>query len=151
MPKYGSHLQRDAYDLFKKQDIDMAEWAKCTFERTRDDNNDECIMGKEVVEKMEELKEKFEYMVEECEEYDKEDGKTYMIFEMSEYVIGPTDYEHVEDRNWVYQYEIYEYYDLIVGKLDEYYILVKEIEEEKAKIQMVKDVCVGVTIALMLR
>jgi len=148
MPKYGSYLQRDAFDLFDKQYVDMDAWAKCSFEIALDDKNDKYIVGKDVVKKMEEIKETLDDMVEEWEEYEEEDGETYMIFDMDGYVIG--DYENEEDRNWIYEYEIDEYYELIVGKLDEYYILVKEIEDEKAKIQMEKDVCVGVALALMM-
>jgi len=146
MPKYGSYLQREAYYLFDKQYVDMAEWEKCTFEIALDAKNDKYIMGKDVVVEMEEIKKTLDEMVEEWEEYEEEDGETYMIFDMDEYGIGGFD----EHRNWIYEYEIDEYYDLIVGKLDEYYILVKEIEDEKAKIQMEKDVCVGVALALMM-
>jgi len=146
MPKYGSYLQRDAFDLFKNQAIDMATWSKCSFEIALDDKNDKYIVGKEVLKKIEEIKITLDDMV---EEYEEEEGETYMIFDMDGYVIG--DYENEEDRNWIYEYEIDEYYNLIVGKLDEYNILVKEIEDEKAKIQMEKDVWVGVTLALMMR
>jgi len=152
MPKYGSYLQREAYYLFDKQYVDMEEWKKCKFEIALDDKNDKYIVGKEVVEEMEEIKKTLEDMVEEWEEYEEEDGETYMIFDMDEYIIGPSNNENDEDnRNWVYEYEIDEYYDLIVEKLDEYNILVKEIEDEKAKIQMEKDVLVGVTLALSKR
>jgi len=148
MPKYGSYLQREVYYLFDKQYVDMAEWEKCKFEIALDDKNDKYIMGKEIVERMEEIKNTLDEMVEEWEEYEEEDGETYMIFDMDEYVIG--DYDNDEHRNWIYEYEIDEYYDLIVGKLDEYYILVKAIEDEKAKIQLEKDVCLGVALALMM-
>ena len=145
MPKYGSHLQRDAFDLFKNQAIDMAVWEKCKFEIALDDKNDKYIVGKEVLNKMEGIKKTLDYMVEEWEEYEEEDGEIYMKFDMDEYEIGVYD----EYRNWIYEYEIDVYYDLIVGKLDEYYILVKAIEDEKAKIQLENDVCVGVALALM--
>ena len=145
MPKYGSYLQRDAFDLFKNQSIDMATWAKCSFEIALDDKNEKYIVGKEVLAKIEEIKETLDDMVEEWEEYEEEDGETYMIFDMDGYVIGEND----EDRNWIYEYEIDDYYNLIVGKLDEYYILVKAIEDEKVKIQLEKDVCLGVALALM--
>jgi len=52
-----------------------------------------------------------------------------------------------EARHFIYEYEIDEYYDLIVGKIEEYNIRVKKIEDEQAK----KDVCVGVTLALLMR
>jgi len=47
-------------------------------------------------------------------------------------------------------YEIKEYYDIIERKLNEYYSLEKVIEAEKAKIQLEKDVCLGVALALAL-
>jgi hypothetical protein len=147
MPKYGSYLQRDAYRLFKKQDIDMEKWEKCKFEIALDDKNDKYIMGEKNVKKMEEIKKTLDDMVEECENIMEEYGEIYMIFDMDGYEIR--DYDNDEYRNWIYDYEIDEYYDLIVGKLDEYYILVKAIEDEKEKIQLEKDVCVGVALALM--
>jgi len=149
MPKYGSSLQYDAFLLFDKQYIDMKIWANCRFEIELDDKNEKYIVGKNVVDKMEEIKKTLDDMVEEWEEYEEEDGEIYMIFDMDGYEMYSVDTDHDEYRNWIYEYEIDVYYDLIVGKLDEYYILVKEIEDEKAKIQMEKDVCVGVALALM--
>jgi len=146
MPKYGSYLQREAYYLFDKQEIDMNEWCKCSFEIALDDKKEMYIMGKEVVNEMNEIKETLEDMVEEWEEYEEEDGESYMIFYIGEYMIKATNGEY---RDWVCEYEIDDYYDLIVEKLCEYNILVKEIEDEKAKIQMEKDVCVGVSLALL--
>jgi len=127
----------------------MKKWANCRFEIELDDKNEMYIMGKEVVVEMEEIKKTLDDMVEEWEEYEEEDGEIYMIFDMGGYEMYSVDTDHDEYRNWIYEYEIDVYYDLIVGKLDEYYILVKEIEDEKAKIQMEKDVCVGVALALM--
>jgi len=149
MPKYGSYLQMDASRLFKKQDIDMKKWANCSFEIALDDKNEMYIMGKEVVGEMEEVKKTLEDMVEEWEEYYEENGETYMIFDMAEYVIG--DYTKEQDRTWVYEYEIDEYYDLITGKLGEYFTLLKDMEEKKMKIQMEKYVCAGVALALLRR
>jgi hypothetical protein len=149
MPKYGSYLQLDASRLFKKQDIDMKKWANCSFETALDEKNEMYIMGKEVVVEMKEIKKTLEDMVEEWEEYEEDNGETYMIFDMSEYVIG--DYTKEQDRTWVYEYEIDEYYDLITGKLGEYYSLEKDMEKEKMKIQMEKYVCAGVALALLRR
>ena len=147
MPKYGSYLQREAYYLFDKQEIDMNEWCKCSFEIALDDKKEMYIMGKEVVNEMNEIKETLEDMVEECEEYEEEDGESYMIFYMGDYIIEATNGEY---RDWVCKYEIDDYYNLIVRKLCEYNILVKAIEDEKAKIQLEKDVCLGVALALMM-
>ena len=149
MPKYGSYLQLEASRLFNKQDKDMKKWANCSFETAIDEKNEMYIMGKEVVVEMEEIKKTLEDMVEEWEEYEEDNGETYMIFDMSEYVIG--DYTKEQDRTWVYEYEIDEYYDLIIGKLGEYYSLEKDMEEEKMKIQIDKYVCAGVALALLRR
>ena len=54
MPKYGSSLQYDAFLLFDKQYIDMKIWANCRFEIELDDKNEKYIVGKNVVDKMEE-------------------------------------------------------------------------------------------------
>jgi len=149
MPLHGSSLQYDAFLLFDKQYIDMKKWANCSFETALDEKNEMYIIGKEVVNEMKEIKKTLDDMVEEWEEYEEEDGEIYMIFDMDGYEMYSVDTDHDEYRNWIYEYEIDVYYDLIVGKLDEYYILVKAIEDEKAKIQMEKDVCVGVALALM--
>jgi len=127
----------------------MKKWANCSFEIALDDKNEMYIMGKEVVEEMEEIKKTLEDMVEEWEEYYEDNGETCMIFDMSEYVIG--DYTKEQDRTWVYEYEIDEYYDLITGKLGEYFTLLKDMEKEKMKIQMEKYVCAGVALALLSR
>jgi hypothetical protein len=149
MPKYGTYLQKEAYYLFDKQEQDMNGWSKCSFDIALDDKNEMYIMGKDVVKKMNEIKETLEEIVEEWEEYEEEDGESYMIFYMGDYMIKTTNFENEEYRDWVYEYEIDDYYDLIIGKLCEYNILVKVIEDEKAKIQMEKDVCVGVSLALL--
>ena len=142
MPMYGSHLQKDAYDLFVNQDKDMKQWAKYTFDIILDDKN-----AKYVVKEMREIKKTLENMIKEWEEYDEyeDEDETCMIFDLGGYAIG----EHTDEipRHWIYEYEIDEYYNIIVGKLGEYYALVKAIEDEQAK----KDVCVGVTLALMRR
>ena len=145
MPKYGSYLQREAYYLFDNQYLDMMLWEKCKFEIALDDKNEKYIMGKEVLERMEETKKTLDDMVEKWEEYDEEGGEKYMIFDMCEYGIGDLD----NRRNWIYEYEIDDYYNLITGKLDEYYILVKEIEDDK-NIQLEKDVSVGIAPVLMM-
>jgi len=148
MPMYGSYLQKDAYYLFDKEEIDMNVYCKCSFEIALDDKKEMYIMGKKVVDEMNEIKKILEDMVEECEEYEEEDGESYMIFYMGDYIIEATNGEY---RDWVCKYEIDDYYNLIVRKLCEYNILVKAIEDEKAKIQLEKDVCLGVALALMTR
>ena len=146
MPRYGSDLQKNAYDLFENQEVDMKQWANCSFKIELDDKNMKYIAGKEEVKEMKEIKKTLEDMIKEWEEYDEyyDEEETCMIFDLGGYAIGET---RNEARHFIYEYEIDEYYDLIVGKIEEYNIRVKKIEDEQAK----KDVCVGVTLALLMR
>jgi hypothetical protein len=95
---------------------------------------------------MEEIMRTLCAMIEDLEEYEDED-ETYLIFDMGEYYVG--NYQLGEYKTWIYEYEINEYYDTIERKLNEYYCLVKVIEDEKAKIQLEKDICLGVALAFM--
>jgi len=146
MPRYGTKTQKDARDLFENKDYEQIEYEGVSFEIKEDDNNVKYITGTEIMREMEELKETFNDMIEELEEY--EDGdETYLIFDMGEYYVG--NYDLDEHRTWIYEYEINEYYETIERKLNEYYCLVKVIEDEKPKIQLEKDVCLGVALALL--
>jgi hypothetical protein len=146
MPRYGTKTQKDARDLFENKDYELMEYEGVSFEIKADDKNEKQIIGKDVVEEMEEIMRTLNDMIEDLEEYEDED-ETYLIFDMGEYYVG--NYQLGEYKTWIYEYEINEYYDTIERKLNEYYCLVKVIEDEKAKIQLEKDVCLGVAIALM--
>jgi hypothetical protein len=146
MPRYGTKTQKDARDLFENKDYEIMEYAGVSFEIKADDNNDKYITGNEIMYEMEEVKKTLCAMIEDLEEYEDED-ETYLIFDMGEYYVG--NYQLGECKTWIYEYEINEYYDTIERKLNEYYCLVKVIEDEKAKIQLEKDVCLGVALALM--
>jgi hypothetical protein len=146
MPRYGTTTQKNARDLFENKDYERMEYEGVSFEIKADDKNDKQIIGKDVVEEMEEIMRTLCAMIEDLEEYEDED-ETYLIFDMGEYYVG--NYQLGEYKTWIYEYEINEYYDTIERKLNEYYCLVKVIEDEKAKIQLEKDVCLGVAIALM--
>lgn len=146
MPRYGTKTQKDARDLFENKDYEQMEYEGVSFEIKADDKNEKQIIGKDVVEEMEEIMRTLCAMIEDLEEY--EDGdETYLIFDMGEYYVG--NYQLGEYKTWIYEYEINEYYDTIERKLNEYYCLVKVIEDEKAKIQLEKDICLGVALAFM--
>jgi hypothetical protein len=146
MPRYGTTTQKNARDLFENKDYELMEYEGVSFEIKEDDKNEKQIIGNDVVEEMEEIMRTLCAMIEDLEEY--EDGdETYLIFDMGEYYVG--NYQLGEYKTWIYEYEINEYYDTIERKLNEYYCLVKVIEDEKAKIQLEKDICLGVALAFM--
>ena len=146
MPRYGTKTQKDARDLFENKDYERMEYEGVSFEIKADDKNEKQIIGKDVVEEMEEIMRTLNDMIEDLEEYE-DDDETYLIFDMGEYYVG--NYQLGEYKTWIYEYEINEYYDTIERKLNEYYCLVKVIEDEKVKIQLDKDVCLGVALALL--
>jgi hypothetical protein len=146
MPRYGTKTQKDARDLFENKDYERMEYEGVSFDIKADDKNEKQIIGKDVVEEMEEIMRTLCAMIEDLEEYEDED-ETYLIFDMGEYYVG--NYQLGEHKTWIYEYEINEYYDTIERKLNEYYCLVKVIEDEKMKIQLEKDVCLGVALAFM--
>jgi len=146
MPRYGTKTQKDARDLFENKDYERMEYEGVSFDIKADDKNEKQIIGKDVVEEMEEIMRTLCAMIEDLEEYEDED-ETYLIFDMGEYYVG--NYQLGEYKTWIYEYEINEYYDTIERKLNEYYCLVKVIEDEKMKIQLEKDVCLGVALAFM--
>jgi len=148
MPRYGTDTQKDARDLFENKDYELMEYEGVSFEIKVDDNNEKYITGMEIMHEMEKIKETLNEMIEDLEEY--EDGdETYLIFDMGEYYVGNYDLE--EHKTWIYEYEIDEYYETIDRKLNEYYCLVKVIKDENDKIQLEKDVSLGVTLALSWR
>ena len=63
MPRYGSDLQKNAYDLFENQEVDMKQWANCSFKIELDDKNMKYIAGKEEVKEMKEIKKTLEDMI----------------------------------------------------------------------------------------
>jgi hypothetical protein len=146
MPRYGTTTQKNARDLFENKDYERMEYEGVSFDIKADDKNEKQIIGKDVVEEMEEIMRTLCAMIEDLEEYEDED-ETYLIFDMGEYYVG--NYQLGEHKTWIYEYEINEYYDTIERKLNEYYCLVKVIEDEKAKIQLEKDICLGVALAFM--
>jgi len=114
-------------------------------------NCDEEVTNLEKIENI--LCEMFDEWYEYDERYDEEDGwddnieyEKYMVFDMDEYYV----FQDFDSRNWIYEYEIEEFYDLIIKKLEEYNSLVKIIEDEIVKIQLEYDVCVGISLALLM-
>jgi hypothetical protein len=147
MTLYGTELQKDVRDLFQKKDYDQQEYQKIIYEIKDDHNNDKYITGKDVADEMVKVKYILEEMLEDLEDYD-EEYDTYLIYNMGKYYVG--NYGLGKNTSWIYEYEIKEYYNIIEIKLNEYYSLEKIIEDEKAKIQLEKDVCLGVALALAL-
>ena len=68
-----------------------------------------------------------------------EEGELCKIFDMGENIIA-------ENKWWVYDYEIEEYYEMIKEKIMEYVVLVKEIEDD---IQTDKEVYYAISRALL--
>jgi hypothetical protein len=161
MSIYGSELHKDGRNLFENNDLQKEDWEALIFVTKLNAKNDKEIVGidyvydydeNDIIEnqyigidvlyEIERIKKTLEMMKEDLQEYNGEDGK-YLRFYTGKYYVG-------ENRNWIYEYEINEYYKIIENKLNEYYTLVKVIEDEKAKVQMAKDVCLGVALALAL-
>ena len=159
MSIYGSELHKDGRNLFENNDLQKEDWEELSFVTKTNDKNDKEIVGIDyiydydenniikneyigidVLYEIERIKKTLEMMKEDLQEYNDEDGK-YLRFDIGKYYVG-------ENRNWIYEYEINEYYKIIEKKLNEYYTLVKVIEDEKAKVKMTKDVCLGVALAL---
>ena len=125
MPRYGTHLQKDARDFFENYEEDFKKIEETKFEIIFDDENNRMIKDIGFVKKLEEMKKTLEEIMGECEEWEDEEEK-YMIFDMDEYNVG--DYILEQNRNWIYEYEVIDYYELIKKKLEEYKVLVLEIE-----------------------
>jgi hypothetical protein len=125
MPRHGTHLQKDARDFFENYEEDFKKIEETRFEVIFDDENNRVIKDIGFVKKLEEMKKTLEEIMGECEEWEDEEEK-YMIFDMDEYNVG--DYILEQNRNWIYEYEIIDYYMLIKNKLQEYNVLVLEIE-----------------------
>ena len=161
MSKYGSELHKDGRNLFENNDLQKEDWEALSFVTKTNAKNDKEIVGidyvydydeNDIIEneyigidvlyEIERIKKTLEMMKEDLQEYNDDDGK-YLRFDTGKYYVG-------ESRNWIYEYEINEYYKIIEKKLNEYYTLVKVIEDEKVKVQMAKDVCLGVALALAL-
>jgi len=146
MPVPIKQLQSEASALFRYRDEDWQIWGDYTFVKVLGDDNVMKVVGVELVHKLKEIKETLDEMKEELENdnvqyMETEEGELCKIFDMGENII-------MENKWWLYDYEIDEYCEMIEEKVMEYYVLVKEIEDEKNKIQMEKDVCLGVTLAL---
>ena len=118
-------MQKDARDFFENYEEDFKKIEETRFEVIFDDENNRVIKDIGFVKKLEEMKKTLEEIMGECEEWEDEEEK-YMIFDMDEYNVG--DYILEQNRNWIYEYEIIDYYMLIKNKLQEYNVLVLEIE-----------------------
>ena len=157
MTYYGTQLQKDVCDLFQNRKENMSICEKYKFEIIIGDDGLKNINCEDEVTNLEKIEnillEMFDEWYEYDERYDEEEGwddnieyEKYMVFDMDEYYV----FQDFDSRNWIYEYEIDEFYDLIIKKLEEYNYLVKIIEDEIVKIQLENDVCVGVSLALLM-
>ena len=157
MTYYGTQLQKDVCDLFQNKKENMKNCENYKFEIIIGEdgfkkvNCDEEVTNLERIENM--LIEMFDEWYEYDEKYEQEEGwddtieyDKYMIFDMDEYYV----FNDFDSRNWIYEYEIEDFYEIILKKLDEYNLLVKIIQDEIEKIQMEKDVCAGVSLAFLM-
>jgi len=157
MTYYGTQLQKDVCDLFQKKKENMKKCENYKFEIIIGEdgfkkiNCDEEVTNLERIENI--LVEMFDEWYEYDEKYEQEEGwddtieyDKYMIFDMDEYYV----FNDFDSRNWIYEYEIEDFYEIILKKLDEYNLLVKIIQDEIEKIQMEKDVCAGVSLAFLM-
>jgi len=139
-------LQSEASDLFRYCDEDWKVWSDYTFTKVSHAEKGTIVDGIELVNKLQEIKEILDEIKEELDSdsvqyMETDEGELCKIFDMGENLI--------EDKWWLYDYEIDMYYEMIENKVMEYNVLVKEIEDEKNKIQMEKDVCLGISLALL--
>jgi hypothetical protein len=157
MTYYGTQLQKDVCDLFQKKKENMRICEDYKFEIIIGEDGvkkitcDEEVTNLERIENM--LVEMFDEWYEYDEKYDQEEGwddtteyEKYMVFDMDEYYV----FHNFDSRNWIYEYEIEDFYEIILKKLVEYNLLVKIIEDEIEKIQMEKDVCAGISLAFLM-
>jgi len=157
MTYYGTQLQKDVCDLFQKKKENMRICEDYKFEIIIGEDGvkkitcDEEVTNLERIENM--LVEMFDEWYEYDEKYDQEEGwddtteyEKYMVFDMDEYYV----FHNFDSRNWIYEYEIEDFYEIILKKLVEYNLFVKIIEDEIEKIQMEKDVCAGISLAFLM-
>jgi len=128
MSIYGSELHKDGRNLFENNDLQKEDWEALSFVTKTNAKNDKEIVGIDYVYDYDEndiienqyineyigidvlyeikrIKKTLEMMKEDLQEYNDEDGK-YLRFDTGKYYIG-------ENRNWIYEYEINEYYKII--------------------------------------
>jgi hypothetical protein len=139
-----THMQRDANDLFHNKENDIVKWSNCNFEIIIDENNEKHIFGKQIAKELKDIIVILEDMYEDWYNYEDE-YKSYMIFGTDECYIGSNNLELY--RKWIN--EIDDYYVYIIDKLVNYDILENEVEYHNAKVQIEKDVCLGVALALL--
>jgi len=125
MPRYGTYLQKEARDLFENYKEDFKKIEETSIDVIIDDKNNRVVKDIDFINRLKEIKETLEEIMGECEEYEEEDEK-YMVFDMDEYQVG--DYILEENRNWIYEYEVNEYYTLISKRLCEYDALMLEVD-----------------------
>jgi len=134
MPRYGTYLQKEARDLFENYKEDFKKIEETSIDVIIDDKNNRVVKNIDFITRLKEIKETLEEIMGECEEYEEyeeydeyeEEDEKHMVFDMDEYHIG--DYISEENRNWIYEYEVNEYYTLISKRLCEYDALILEVD-----------------------
>jgi len=137
-------LQQKACNLFRYRDEDWELLNGYKFKKVLGYDNVMKVAGIELFNKLQDMKEVLEETKEELEKSDvqymeDEEGELCKIFDMGENIIA-------ENKWWVYDYEIEEYYEMIKEKIMEYVVLVKEIEDD---IQTDKEVYYAISRALL--
>jgi len=122
------HLQQEASVLFRYRYEDWELLNGYKFNKVLDDDNVVKVSGIELVNKLQDMKEVLEEIKEEMVNGDiqymeSEEGELCKIFDMGKNIIA-------ENKWWLYDYEIEEYCEMIKEKIMEYFVLVKEVEDD---------------------
>jgi len=137
-------LQQKVCNLFRYRDEDWELLNGYKFNKILGYDNIMKVSGVELFNKLQDMKEVLEELNEELEKSDvkymeDDEGELCKIFDMGENII-------IENKWWVYDYEIEEYYEMIKEKIMEYAVLVKEVEDD---IQTDKEVYYAISRALL--
>jgi len=140
-----SQLQSEAYGLFRYICEDMDVWNNYIFEEVLDKDNVKKVTREPFLLKLEEINDILGEMKEDLKSdsvqyMQNEKGELCKIFDMGQNLI--------EDKWWIYEYDIDEYKNMIMGKIIEYKVIEKKIEDETVKIQIENGLCIGDTFAI---
>ena len=143
--KLQLQLQQDASDLFRYREEDWIQLSDYKFNKVLDNDKGMIVVGIDIVNKLRDMREVLCEMMEELDNdnvqyMENEEGKLCKIFDMGKNII-------MENRWWLYDYEIEEYCEMIDEKIMEYTVCVKELEEE---VQTDKEVYFAISMAILL-
>ena len=142
--KLQLQLQQDASDLFRYREEDWIQLSDYKFNKVLDNDKGMIVVGIDIVNKLRDMREVLCEMMEELDNdnvqyMENEEGKLCKIFDMGKNII-------MENRWWLYDYEIEEYCEMIDEKIMEYTVCVKELEEE---VQTDKEVYFAISMAIL--